>query len=76
MILNPTDFHKFTAAVLVETTKLNCMARYIPKLLETRPKFALVYGAPRNAGRDSCREKNSEYTEVQRTLVYFFGAGN
>jgi len=24
----------------------------------------------RNAERDSCREKNSEYTEIQRTLVY------
>jgi S-adenosylmethionine/arginine decarboxylase-like enzyme len=23
-----------------------------------------------SVGRDSCREKNSEYTEVQRTLVY------
>jgi len=27
-------------------------------------------GLSRNAGRDSCHEKNSGYTEVQRTLVY------
>ena len=26
-------------------------------------------GFPTSVGRDSCREKNSEYTEVQRTLV-------
>jgi hypothetical protein len=25
---------------------------------------------PRNAGRDSCREKNKKYTEVHRTLVF------
>jgi len=43
---------------------------YIPKLLQTRTNFALVYGVPHKHGARLVSRENKIYTEVQRTLVY------